>query len=366
MGLILRKVDMSDFFKNMVKELNDENTHLLSDGSNSAEFTGWIDTGSYILNALVSGSLYGGIPNNKVVALAGEQATGKTFFALGMMKHFLEGNSGAGTIYYDTEAAVTQEMMKSRCIDVHRVVVSEPETIQGFRHNALQVLDRYTEHKKDRPPMMMVLDSLGQLSTTKEMEDSKDGKETRDMTKAQVIKATFRTLGLKLAKAQVPMIITNHTYDVVGAYVPTKEMSGGSGLKYTASTILFLSKKRDKDVDKGEGNLIKVTAEKSRFTKEKKQVEVRLSYTHGLDRYYGLLDLAEQYNIVKKVSTRYEFPDGSKHFGKAINSDPEKFFTDDIMQRLEKAASEEYKYGPADDYVDDVDDEELVPELLNE
>ena len=70
MGLILRKVDMSDFFKNMVKELNDENTHLLSDGSNSAEFTGWIDTGSYILNALVSGSLYGGIPNNKVVALA--------------------------------------------------------------------------------------------------------------------------------------------------------------------------------------------------------------------------------------------------------------------------------------------------------
>ena len=72
---------MSDYFKNMVKELNDENTHLLSDGSNSAEFTGWIDTGSFILNALVSGSLYGGVPNNKVVALAGEQATGKTFFA---------------------------------------------------------------------------------------------------------------------------------------------------------------------------------------------------------------------------------------------------------------------------------------------
>jgi hypothetical protein len=214
--------------------------------------------------------------------------------------------------------------------------------------------------------MMMVLDSLGQLSTTKEMEDSTEGKETRDMTKAQVIKATFRTLGLKLAKAQVPMIITNHTYDVVGAYVPTKEMSGGSGLKYTASTILFLSKKRDKDVDKGEGNLIKVTAEKSRFTKEKKQVEVRLSYTHGLDRYYGLLDLAEQYNIVKKVSTRYEFPDGSKHFGKAINSDPQRFFTEDIMNRLERAAAEEYKYGPADDYVDDFDDEELVPELLNE
>ena len=356
---------MSDYFKNMVKELNDENTHLLSDGNNSAEFTGWIDTGSFILNALVSGSLYGGVPNNKVVALAGEQATGKTFFALGMVKNFLEQNKDGGTIYYDTEAAVTKDMMETRGIDTNRLIVAEPQTIQQFRHHGLQVLDRYID-SKESPPMMMVLDSLGQLSTTKEMEDSTEGKETRDMTKAQVIKATFRTLGLKLAKAQVPMIITNHTYDVVGAYVPTKEMSGGSGLKYTASTILFLSKIRDKDVDKGEGNLIKVTAEKSRFTKEKKQVEVRLSYTHGLDRYYGLLDLAEQYNIVKKVSTRYEFPDGSKHFGKAINSDPQRFFTEDIMNRLERAAAEEYKYGPADDYVDDFDDEELVPELLNE
>jgi hypothetical protein len=213
--------------------------------------------------------------------------------------------------------------------------------------------------------MMMVLDSLGQLSTTKEMEDSTEGKETRDMTKAQVIKATFRTLGLKLAKAQVPIIITNHTYDVVGAYMPTKEMSGGSGLKYTASTILFLSKKRDKDVDKDEGNLIKVQAKKSRFTKENKIVEVRLSYTHGLDRYYGLLDLAVDHNIIKKVSTRFEMPDGSKHFGKAINNEPQKYFTDDIMERLEKAAAEEYKYGVGDDYVDDAV-EELEPELLNE
>jgi len=344
--------------------MNDENTHLLADGGNSAEFSGWIDTGSYILNALVSGSLYGGVPNNKVVALAGEQATGKTFFALGMVKNFLEQNPDAGTIYYDTEAAVTKDMMETRGIDTNRLIVSEPQTIQQLRHHGLQVLDRYIEGK-EKPPMMMVLDSLGQLSTTKEMEDSTEGKETRDMTKAQVIKATFRTLGLKLAKAQVPMIITNHTYDVVGAYMPTKEMSGGSGLKYTASTILFLSKKRDKDVDKDEGNLIKVQAKKSRFTKENKIVEVRLSYTHGLDRYYGLLDLAVDYNIIKKVSTRFEMPDGSKHFGKAINNEPQKYFTDDIMERLEKAAAEEYKYGVGDDYVDDAV-EELEPELLNE
>ena len=336
---------MSDFFKTMVKELNDENTHLLSDGGNSAEFSGWVDTGCFILNALISGSLYGGVSNNKITALAGEEATGKTFFALGMVNNFLQQNDHGGVIYYDTEAAVTQEMMSTRGIDIHRIVVSEPQTIQQFRHNALQVLERYTEHKNNRPPMMMVLDSLGQLSTTKEMEDSTEGKETRDMTKAQVIKAAFRTLGLRLSKAQVPMIITNHTYDAVGSYIPKKVMSGGSGLKYTASTILFLSKKGDKDTEKGEGNLIKVTTQKSRFTKPNKTIEVRLNYTTGLDRYYGLLELAEKYDVIKKVSNRYEFPDGSKHYAKAINTDPEKFFTEDIMERLEQAAAKEFKYG---------------------
>jgi hypothetical protein len=103
-------------------------------------------------------------------------------------------------------------------------------------------------------------------------------------------------------------------------------MSGGSGLKYTASTILFLSKKKDKDTEKDEGNLIKVTTQKSRFTKPNKTIEVRLNYTTGLDRYYGL-------------------PDGSKHFAKAINAEPEKFFTEDVMERLEQAAAKEFKYG---------------------
>ena len=350
-------LESNNYFKNMVKSLNDDNTHLLSDGGNSAEFTGWLDTGSYILNALVSGSLYGGVPNNKITALAGEQATGKTFFALGMVNNFLSDKQDGGVMYYDTEAAVTQGMMTSRGIDINRMIVSEPETVQQFRHLSLQVLDRYIEHKSDAPPLMMVLDSLGQLSTTKEVEDTALGKETKDMTRAQIIKGAFRVLGLKLARAKIPMIITNHTYETMGLY-STKEMSGGSGLKYTASTILFLTKKKDNDVERGEGNLIKVTTEKSRFTKEKKFVEVRLSYATGLDRYYGLLDLAEKYNIIKKVSTRYEMPDGSKHFGKAINANPEKFYTSDIMERIEAAAGLEYKYGDSD-----LEEPEVVSEL---
>lgn len=119
-----------------------------------------------------------------------------------------------------------------------------------------------------------------------------------------------------------------------------------SGLKYAASTIAMLSKKKDKDSNNDVvGNIIKVKMHKSRLSKENSQVEVRLSYDKGLDRYYGLLDLAEKYDIIKKVSTRYELPDGSKVFGKEINTNPEKYFTEDVLKRLDECAKKEYSYG---------------------
>ena len=341
---------MTDFFRNIVKELNDENTNVAADGLGSSEFGDTIDTGSYILNAALSGSITGGAPNNKVLALAGESATGKTFFALGMVRRFLSDNPDGAVFYFDTEAAVTKSMMEERGIDSERVIVSEPDTIQRFRHTALQILENYAKTPEDeRPPMLMVLDSLGQLSTTKEVEDTAEGKETRDMTKAQLIKATFRVLNLKLAKVNVPLIITNHVYDVIGSYVPMKEMGGGSGLKYTASQIVFLSKKKDKDGKDVVGNIIRCRMIKSRFTKENKDVEVKLNYDTGLDRYYGLLDLAEKYEIIKKVSTRYELPDGRKVFGKQINNNPEEYFTEDILHQLDIAAGVEFKYGQGND-----------------
>lgn len=337
---------MSNFFKNLVESIKDEDTSIVADGHGSAEYTGCIDTGSYILNAVLSGSIYGGVPNNKITAFAGESATGKTFFVLGIVKSFLDSNPDAGVMYYDTEAAVTKQMMESRGIDTKRVIVSEMDTIQKFRTHALKTLDFYEKSGDKRPPFMLVLDSLGLLSTTKEMEDTAEGKETRDMTKAQVIKAAFRVLTLKLAKVKVPLIVTNHVYASVGSYVPMNEISGGSGLKYAASTIAMLSKKKEKDSNNDVvGNIVKVKMYKSRLSKENGDVEVRLSYHRGLDRYYGLLDLAEKYNIIRKVSTRYELPDGSKVFGKEINTNPEKYFTQEVLTQLDECAKKEFLYG---------------------
>ena len=193
--------------------------------------------------------------------------------------------------------------------------------------------------------MLLVLDSLGMLSTTKEMEDTEAGKETRDMTRSQIVKAAFRVLTLKLGKAQVPLIITNHTYDVIGSMFPTKEMGGGSGLKYAASSIVYLSKRKEKDGTEIIGNIIHCKNHKSRLTKENKMVDVRLTYDKGLDKHYGLLELALKYGIFKQVSTRIELPDGSKTFGKTINNDPEKYYTPEILKQLDEAASKEFKYG---------------------
>lgn len=350
---------MSDFFRNLVEDLKDEDTVIAADGTGSAEYTGSIDTGSYILNAALSGSIYGGVPNNKVTAFAGESATGKTFFVLGVIQNFLKNNPDAGVVYYDTEAAVTKEMMESRGIDTKRVILAEPDTIQNFRTHALNVIDNYSKQPVDRrPPMMFVLDSLGLLSTTKEMEDTADGKETRDMTKAQVIKATFRVLTLKLAKVKIPMLVTNHVYDVVGSYVPMKEIGGGSGLKYAASTIVMLGKKKDKEGTDLVGNIIKVTMHKSRLSKEGKKVEVKLSFEKGLNRFYGLLDLGIKHGVFKQVSTRIELPDGTKQYAKTIYNEPTKYFTEEIMSKLEEAAKKEFMYGAADEEL--VSDSDVV------
>ncbi len=335
-----------DFLKDIVKTSGNEYASLVSDGVEAGDVESFIDTGSYIFNALLSGSIYGGLPANKITAIAGESATGKTFFVMGMVKTFLDKNPDAGVIYFESESAITRSMVVDRGIDPQRMVILPVTTVQEFRTQAIKVLDSYLEQKEsDRKPIMLCLDSLGMLSTTKEVEDTSDGKETRDMTRAQVLKAAFRVLTLKLGKAKVPMVITNHTYDVVGSMFPTKEMGGGSGLKYAASSIIYLSKKKEKDGTEVVGNIVHCKNQKSRMTIENKVVDVRLNYEKGLDKHYGLLDLALKYGIFKSVSTRIELPDGTKTFGKTINNNPEKFFTEDVMKQLDECASKEFKYG---------------------
>ena len=332
-----------DFLKEVVKEIGNDFTQLASDIDETETY---VDTGSYIFNGLISGSIFGGVSNNKITAIAGESSTGKTFFSLAVVKNFLDSNPDGYCLYFDTEAAVNKSLLSSRGIDLDRLVVVNVVTIEEFRTKALKAVDIYLKtNTEDRKPCMFVLDSLGMLSTEKEIKDALDDKQVRDMTKSQLVKGAFRMLTLKLGQANIPLIVTNHTYDVIGSYIPTKEMGGGSGLKYAASTIIYLSRKKEKDGKEVIGNIIKAKTAKSRLSKENKEVQVRLYYDdRGLDRYYGLLELGEIGGIWKNVAGRYEI-NGKKVYGKQILANPEEYFTPEVMQALDEIAQKEFSYG---------------------
>ena len=332
-----------DFLKDIVKEIGDDFTQLASDIEDTERY---VDTGSYIFNGLVSGSIFGGVSGNKITAIAGESSTGKTFFSLAVVKNFLDSNPDGYCLYFDTEAAVNKALLESRGIDLNRLVVVNVVTIEEFRGKALKAVDIYLKSdEENRKPCMFVLDSLGMLSTEKEITDALNDKQVRDMTKSQLVKGAFRMLTLKLGQANIPLIVTNHTYDVIGSYVPTKEMGGGSGLKYAASTIIYLSKKKEKDQKEVIGNLIKAKTHKSRLSKENKEVNIRLYYDErGLDRYYGLLELGELGGLWKNVAGRYQINE-KKIYAKEILKNPTEYFTDDIMEKLDSIAKEHFSYG---------------------
>jgi RecA/RadA recombinase len=335
---------MMDFLKDIVNEIGGDYTQIASE---IEETETYVDTGSFIFNALVSGSIHGGVSGNKITAIAGESSTGKTFFSLAVVKNFLDTNPDAYCLYFDTEAAINKSLLESRGIDLKRLVVVNVVTVEEFRMKALKCVDIYQKKPADeRKPCMFVLDSLGMLSTEKEINDALNDKMVRDMTKSQLIKGAFRMLTLKLGQAKIPMIVTNHTYDVIGSMFPTKEMGGGSGLKYAASTIIFLSKKKEKDGKDVIGNIIHCKTHKSRLSKENQMVDVRLFYDdRGLDRYFGLLELGEEGGLWKNVAGRYDMGDGKKVYAKAILKEPDKYFTEEVMEKLDVIAKGTFSYG---------------------
>lgn len=345
--------------KDIIKLSQNEYANIAEDAI-CGEIKGWVDSGSYSLNALLSGSIFKGFPSNKIVGFIGVESTGKTFYTLAACKNFLEMNPTGVVVYFESENALTKDILAGRGIALNRFVHLPVTTVQEFKTQALRIVDEKLSDKEELP-MLFVLDSLGNLSTNKEMEDSAAGSDTKDMTRAQIIKAAFRVLALKLGMANIPMVFTNHVYDKIGAGpYAGKEQGGGSGSKYAASITISLTKAKEKDGDEVIGSIISCTAVKSRLVREQMKVKTLIRFSGGLDRYYGLIDLAEKSGAFKKVSTKYEIK-GKKYFEKAIERNPEKFFTPDILDTIENFVQKNFKYGVAS-----VEDETTTIEETND
>ena len=319
-------------------------------------------SGSYSLNGLLGGSIWSGISANKITAFAGEQGVGKTYFLLEAAKEFLETYPEGVFAYFDTEAATTAEMLADRVGHIDRIMVIPVVTVQAIATQLSSLLTEWKKERKNNPKarLFVGLDSLGNLSTEKEITDIEAGTGTKDMTRAQLLKGTFRALTVKFAMAQVPLVFTNHTYQGMDPF-SRKTMSGGGGPLFSASTIIFLTKKK---ISEGTGvkaiktgNIINMTLFKGRLTKEGSKAQTRLFFDSGLDPYYGLLPIAKKHKVWP-VSGGQCVIDGEKVAGAEIERNPEKYFTSDVLKLVDAACQKEFLYGSSQGEAEEVFEEE--------
>lgn len=341
--------------KDMIKKVGNDLTRTADDPKMFGNISSFIDTGSYLYNAVLSGSIYGGYPSNRVTTLAGESSTGKTYMALQGVKSFLEAHEDNFAVFFDVEGALTTSMLEKLGIDTQRFVNVPVATAEEWKSTCTKWLEEYNAQapileggrkgEKDfsQPRMMFVLDSLGQLTTEKSEEDAMSDSSKRDMTKAVILNGAFSIITKKCSAYNVPFLVLNHVYDVIGAYMPTKAMPGGKGVRFASSNVVFLSKKTAREGTENTGNIITVTMNKSRFTKEKSRADILLSYKNGLDRWGGMLELAVSAGIIQQAGAWYVIPGHTaKKQRKWILENIEEVFTREVMDACDKHAGELY------------------------
>jgi RecA/RadA recombinase len=266
----------------------------------------WISTGNYLLNAQISGYHDRGIPSGRVWMLAGIASCGKTFLMLETVKNAME--MGYFFVLYDTEMANNiKAELKKRGIKTEQMLFIPIDTVENLTKSVLNLLDDLAPTDK----VIIGIDSIGNLSTTKELTDTMAGDETADMTRARKLKAFFRVVTIKAGIKNVPMIPINHVYQQIGGF-GVSVVGGGSGGMYNASIINEFTKAQEKGKDgtgkeATTGGLITSTVTKCRTAKEKTKVKFTIDFEEGLTLYSGLFLFCEEHKLFEKVANSFKF-----------------------------------------------------------
>jgi RecA/RadA recombinase len=356
-------------------------TGSLLETNTFSEVDEWIPTGNYLLNAQISGTLFGGVPNSRSFGVMGDPGTGKSFFCLNVVREAQK--IGYDVIYCDTEGAIDKSSAQKFGIDMGKIRYQPIQTVSQFQTFVANVLDLVKKSKAagSDPKILLVLDSLGMLSTDKELNDAMKGHNAADMgAKAKELRKLFRVITLDLTAAKIPLICTNHVY-AGGGYVPTKESSGGDGPIFAMSVVSFLSKAQLKDgAGTKTGIIVTSTLKKSRFTIPE-QVKFHISFAHGMNPYVGLQDYVtwEACGIERGKFEEVKGPDGKKmsvfkpsasstrwgvkHLGKTVASTElftDKVFTQEVLEQLDKnVIKDKFKFPEINDHselLDSLDD----------
>lgn len=283
-------------FMNKFAKVGGEDAVVMGD-SDRYVIRDWISTGCIALNCLISADPYKGFPSGRTLQLAGPNSTGKTYLSLEIVRKAQE--QGYGIVYIDTEFAQDKESLADRGIDLDTLLYIPIQTVENARHRILNIINEI-----DKERVLIVVDSIGNLSTNKEVGDMEAGETKRDMTRAQLLRGMFRAMLVPAGIKHVPFIVLNHVYGAVGAYFPTNVPSGGGGSLFGSSTIIELAKSKDKDGTDIIGAIIKCKSLKNRLAKENQIVRLNINYTEGIDRYSGLEELLDASEMMSKKGSR--------------------------------------------------------------
>ena len=255
-----------------------------------------ITTSVPMVNVALSGSVDGGLTPGLTV-LAGPSKHFKSAFSLLMASAYMKQYPDSVLIFYDSEFGTPQTYFESFGIDMQRVIHTPITDIEELKFDIMKQLNEIARNEK----VVIVIDSVGNLASKKEVEDAANEKSVADMSRAKSLKSLFRMVTPHLTLKDIPLIVVNHTYKEIGLY-PRDIVGGGTGIYYSADTIWILGRQQDKDADGIQGYHFIINVEKSRYVKEKSKIPITVSYEGGIKRWSGMLDLAIEGGYVVKPS----------------------------------------------------------------
>lgn len=255
-----------------------------------------IPTNIPVFNVALSGRLDGGFTPGLTV-LAGQSKNFKTGFALLMAKAYLDKYDDAAVLFYDSEFGSPQGYFKTFGIDTNRVFHVPLTDLEQLKFDVMQQLDKIERGEH----LLIILDSMGNLASKKEVDDALDSKAVADMSRAKNFKSLFRMITPHLNLKDIPMVVVNHIYMEQGLY-PKAIVGGGTGVYYSADNIFILGRQQEKDGTEITGYNFIINVEKSRYVKEKSKIPVSVSFDNGVSKWSGLLDLALESGHVIKPS----------------------------------------------------------------
>ena len=337
-----------------LQKLNSNATTL--EKNTLSNVTEWIDTGCLVLNSILSGSLYGGVPKGRITIFAGDSGCGKTFILNKILAHAQQ--KGMVPVIFDTEVAVENEGAENVGLDTSNVKYVPVDTVESCRNQIMTFLDEVEKEPELHGKFIISIDSLGNLASEKEINDAGANKGAMDMgLRAKQLKSMMRIITYKAAVTGTTVIASNHTYADPGALHPTlvKQQAGGSGPVYMASILVQMAAKKEK-TDAGNTNdealtesrnysgvTLRMLTVKNRFIPAFLQGEAYLNFKTGLEKYSGLKDIAVSHGIIQQNGATYSMGEKKLGYYKNWRNDEETW--SNVLPKLESSISEKYRYG---------------------